>query len=62
MNLKELSNKYVIKEVLERFFRLELINGVKDQFLFENAIETYIKSKENSLETIDSINFFNSEY
>ncbi len=58
--MKELGNKYVTKEVLERFFRMQLINGVKDNQMFESAIELYIESKNDS-KNQDVISFFSTE-
>jgi hypothetical protein len=37
--LRELNNNYVTKEVLERFLRLQILRGIKDDGLFNMAVE-----------------------
>lgn len=37
--LLEINNKYVTKEVLERFFKQQVINGIKDHQVIERAVD-----------------------
>lgn len=42
-----MGNKYVSKEVIERFFRNQIANSVKNQLVFEKGVEIYQKAKDS---------------
>lgn len=43
--LREMNNKYVIKEVLERYLRGSLLNGIGNVELFDQAVQTLAEAK-----------------
>ncbi|CDW86420.1 UNKNOWN [Stylonychia lemnae] len=61
--LTELKNSYVTKEVLERYFKHQIINGIKSSSVFEKAVEILkdIKGSSQAAAVTDFIQFTVSE-
>jgi len=55
-----LKNNYVTKEVLERYFRYQIINGIKSSAVFEKAIDV-LRDLKGYNKDPDFISFFVAE-
>ena len=54
--IKEINNRYVSKEVLERYLRHVLVFGIQKQELFLMAVEQLIEVKQNEKKELQNLN------
>ena len=52
--VRELHNKYVLKQVIERYIRNQMIEGIKNPALFDLSVETYIDIQAGEVSDVSS--------